>query len=137
MQTFLPYPSFVESARSLDRLRLGKQRVEAKQILNTILGVSSGWRHHPAVRMWSGYPRLLSLYGWVMCQEWLRRNCKDTLQPFFLEMVDTLPEPEDVPRWLGDERLHRSHQSKLYHKNPDHYCYHFGTQPVIEYYWPV
>lgn len=28
MQTFLPYPDFVESASVLDRQRLGKQRVE-------------------------------------------------------------------------------------------------------------
>lgn len=33
MQTFLPYSSFEESAKCLDNKRLGKQRVEAKQIL--------------------------------------------------------------------------------------------------------
>ena len=32
MQTFLPSPRFAESARCLDSARLGKQRVEAKQI---------------------------------------------------------------------------------------------------------
>ena len=37
MQTFLPYPSFVESAKALDNKRLGKQRVEAYQILKTLL----------------------------------------------------------------------------------------------------
>jgi len=29
MQTFLPYPGFADSARVLDRRRLGKQRGEA------------------------------------------------------------------------------------------------------------
>ncbi len=33
MQTFLPYDSYADSAAVLDRARLGKQRVEAKQIL--------------------------------------------------------------------------------------------------------
>lgn len=33
MQTFLPYPEFIKSAQCLDNKRLGKQRVEAKQIL--------------------------------------------------------------------------------------------------------
>lgn len=33
MQTFLPYPDFAESAKVLDNGRLGKQRLEAKQIL--------------------------------------------------------------------------------------------------------
>lgn len=36
MQTFLPYPQFWESARVLDRQRLGKQRVEALQILKVL-----------------------------------------------------------------------------------------------------
>ncbi len=38
MQTFLPYPDFKESFRALDSKRLGKQRVEAFQILNAIMG---------------------------------------------------------------------------------------------------
>lgn len=33
MQTFLPYPDFALSAKVLDNKRLGKQRLEAKQIL--------------------------------------------------------------------------------------------------------
>ena len=36
MQTFLPYPSFYFSAKSLDNKRLGKQRVEVLQILKTL-----------------------------------------------------------------------------------------------------
>lgn len=33
MQTFLPFPDFARSAKVLDNKRLGKQRIEAKQIL--------------------------------------------------------------------------------------------------------
>ena len=36
MQTFLPYEDFAESAQALDDRRLGKQRVEAKQIIDII-----------------------------------------------------------------------------------------------------
>ena len=39
MITFLPYPDFQKSAQVLDRQRLGKQRLEAKQILEINLGV--------------------------------------------------------------------------------------------------
>ena len=39
MQTFLPSPNFTESARILDNKRLGKQRVEAKQILQINLAI--------------------------------------------------------------------------------------------------
>ena len=42
MQTFLPYPDFTQSAKTLDYRRLGKQRVEAWQILNALRGVSKG-----------------------------------------------------------------------------------------------
>ena len=36
MQTFLPYPNFVASARALDTKRLGKQRVDTRQIQNAL-----------------------------------------------------------------------------------------------------
>jgi len=56
MQTFIPLPSFVESAKVLDRTRLGNQRNEAKIILKCLLYPSEkGWRNHPAVKMWSGF----------------------------------------------------------------------------------
>jgi len=44
MQTFLPYQNFTKSAQCLDRQRLGKQRVEAWQILQAITNPSYGWQ---------------------------------------------------------------------------------------------
>ena len=52
MQTFLPYKSFVKSAQCLDNKRLGKQRVEAMQILKSIYIEDYGWKNHPATKMW-------------------------------------------------------------------------------------
>ena len=52
MQTFLPYKDFTKSAKALDNKRLGKQRVEVKQILNALDGKSKGWTNHPATNMW-------------------------------------------------------------------------------------
>ena len=40
MQTFLPYADFERSAKSLDYKRLGKQRVEAMQLIKAIETVS-------------------------------------------------------------------------------------------------
>lgn len=37
MQTFLPYPDFCGTALVLDRKRLGKQRVEALQVLRGLI----------------------------------------------------------------------------------------------------
>jgi hypothetical protein len=36
LQTFLPYPDFAASAQALDQRRLGKQRVEALQVLRAL-----------------------------------------------------------------------------------------------------
>lgn len=49
MQTFLPYPDFRATAKVLDRQRLGKQRVETKQILLALErpGTPTGWGRHP------------------------------------------------------------------------------------------
>ena len=57
MQTFLPYPDFKKTAKCLDYRRLGKQRVECKQILNALQkrkgGITKGgWVNHPATKMW-------------------------------------------------------------------------------------
>jgi hypothetical protein len=54
MQTFLPDRDFAVCAATLDNRRLGKQRLEAYQILRTLRGLSPGWSHHPAVAMWRG-----------------------------------------------------------------------------------
>jgi hypothetical protein len=45
MQTFLPYPDFAESARCLDRQRLGKQIVEVVQILQALKNPTVGRWH--------------------------------------------------------------------------------------------
>ncbi len=51
MQTFLPFPSFHASAAVLDVRRLGKQRVEAVQVLRGLVVPGYGWRRHPAVQL--------------------------------------------------------------------------------------
>ena len=48
MQTFLPFPDFQQSAAVLDHVRLGKQRVEALQILRALVIPEYGWQSHPA-----------------------------------------------------------------------------------------
>ena len=62
MQTFLPYSDFERSAKTLDYKRLGKQRVEAYQILQALSDPNYGWQNHPAVKMWRGYEEALVAY---------------------------------------------------------------------------
>ena len=51
VQTFLPYPDFERSARTLDPKRLGKQRVETIQVVRALTRPGYGWANHPAVLM--------------------------------------------------------------------------------------
>lgn len=151
MQTFLPYPSLDRSAACLDRLRLGNQRLETKQIINTLLkkqrGESAGWQNHPAVMMWEGHIPALADYGLVCCRHWILRGYKDTQLDFFLETKDrAVRDKQDLsmPAWFGDERVHRSHRAALLRKDPEWYglCnwrkYDVSREPWPEdYFWPV
>lgn len=136
MQTFLPVASFEGSARSLDRQRLGKQRVECLQILNALTGQSKGWVSHPAVRMWRGYERALIRYGVAVCDEWVKRGYRDSCRAKILAFESQFrDQPYIMPPWFGDFAFHRSHQSNLRRKNPDHYGY--PVRDDLPYVWPV
>lgn len=135
MQTFLPYDSFSKSARSLDNKRLGKQRVEAKQIYLSLTVPTYGWKNHPAVKMWKGYHDLLAIYGASICYEWTRRGFKDSLYPWFKERM-TLD--YEAPKWIGMEAFHHSHQSNLLRKDYDWYSqWGWTVSSDLPYYWPV
>ena len=145
MQTFLPYPSYRRSALVLDMKRLGKQRVEVKQILNALRKPHYGWKNHPAVRMWMGYEYALVYYGMEMCVAWRDRGYKDSLLPEFREMRDQIAKELldrgdaliAYPKWINDYRIHTSHQSNLVRKDPDYYRDFFPRVPDdIPYYWP-
>lgn len=141
MQTFLPVPDFVRTAEILDMRRLGKQRVETKQILRALTGLSKGWVNHPAVKMWRGHEYALTKYGLAMCLEWRKRGYKDTLLDYFMEQrkiyVDNV-EGNYLPRWFGNQEFHISHQSNLIRKRPFHYKPFFpGIPRDIPYVWPV
>jgi hypothetical protein len=138
MQTFLPYPSYYQSARTLDRQRLGKQRVETVQILKACLISSYGWQNHPAVRMWRGHERELAEYGLRMCREWTTFYVyKDTCAEQIYELMMFLP-VTGKPSWFGDTAFHRSHKSNLLRKNPEHYRRYWPKMPDdLPYIWPV
>lgn len=147
MQTFLPYPSFVESARVLDNKRLGKQRVEAWQILQILTGKSRGWRNHPAVTMWEGSEGVLVKYGVAVCVEWVRRGFTDSMLSRFQDVValDALsPLSYEYPDWFARKDFHAAHRSVLLAKNQAHYSQFGWTEaPAVRgadgkwpYVWP-
>jgi hypothetical protein len=135
MQTFLPYPSFTESAKCLDSRRLGKQRVECLQIVNALTGLSAGWVNHPATVMWRGHVNELVDYAIEICTEWRRRGYKDTLLERFNHMA-SMAEAE-YPKWLGDPAFHDSHKSNLLRKAPFYYSqFNWNVPDNLPYVWP-
>jgi Pyrimidine dimer DNA glycosylase len=142
VQTFLPYESFLTSVRVLDRQRLGKQRVEAYQLLTGLLTGSPtwGWRNHPAARMWRGHESWLLSYTQAACAEWVNRGYRDSIHCKVRDLSERAcsPECQTRPEWLGEKEFHRSHQSNLLRKLPAHYSQYFeDVSTDLPYVWPV
>lgn len=147
VQTFLPYFDFESCAKVLDDKRLGKQRVETKQIYQVLNNPDAkGWRNHPAVVMWRGHEIALCYYGLAMCTEWRIRGFNDNTGEFFQAMIrgrmeHALNNGEVInsrrPPWFGDARLYISHASNLIRKDPYYYGSVWPQVPNgIEYFWP-
>lgn len=152
MQTFLPLPDFAISAAHLDDKRLGKQRVEAFQVLNVLfheetgewlkvpekvklnpmLDYRYGWTNHPVTKMWRGHAGSLAIYMNEMMHEWIRRGFRNNM--LFIE----LGWQEELPTWIGDDGFHASHRSNLIRKDPKFYgLYGWEEGPDLPYVWPV
>jgi hypothetical protein len=152
LNTFLPYPSFAHSVAVLDRERLGKQRIECRQILTALRhaqqGRQMGWSNHPATKMWAGHDSALAVYMTFCIREWVARGYNNTMvAPYDADW--RLAPGEDykllakgalapLPGWLGDEKFHASHRANLLRKAPEYYG-QFGwtDDPAQEYSWPI
>lgn len=143
LQTFLPFPDLAESAAALDDRRLGKQRVEALQILRALHIEDYGWARHPAVLMWRGHELALVAYGLAMVAEWIRRGHGDQTEPLIAEFArpDPTPSPDRLaprllPPWWGCEALHRSHRAALARKDRMAYAWLDVNDLDEPYVWP-
>ncbi len=132
MQTFLPYDDFKKSAEALDYRRLGKQRVEAMQIINAITGISSrGWVNHPCSVMWRNNVPALMHYCNVMIEEWKKRGYNNTMKLYEVEGPDV-----ELPDWFGHEDFHASHRANLLRKELEYYKDHgWKEDPSEPYLW--
>jgi Pyrimidine dimer DNA glycosylase len=149
VQSFLPHPDFAVTASLLDPRRLGKQRVEAVQILRGLTVPGYGWRNHPAVRMWAGYEEALVRYGLDICTAWVSAGRADTCATTLVrdlsqgcKVSQVRHQPElalagELPPWLGDDALHRSHRSALLRKDPEWYARYFDEPTDLPYVWPA
>ena len=130
MQTFLPYANFKQSAKCLDYKRLGKQRVECKQILKALFVNNYGWKNHPIVKMWKNYELALSEYYNVILNEWISRGYKNSMPYISLNNVKI-----NYPPWLGNIDFHDSHKSNLLRKDKLYYSKYWNISDNKEYVW--
>lgn len=138
MQTFMPTPDVRLNMCYLDYKRLGKQRVEAYQILQAITGKTKAWLNHPCTQMWIGYENFLKFYINCAIQEWVKRGFSNSMSEYVIDEYDLTP--EEVPYWFGGP-IHRTHQLMLLKKDYDYYSKYFvASKDVIncaQYYWPT
>ena len=130
MQTFLPYESFEDTAKVLDYRRLGKQRVEGMQIINTIqTPKSKGWANHPIVKMWTPYVPALKHYTNIIITEWISRGYNNNME--FYDIDNLI-----MPDWIGNEKFHASHRANLLRKDSEWYGqYQWDENPESPYVW--
>lgn len=146
MMTFVVCADLVLNATFLDWQRLGKQRVEALQILDALAraraqttqqspGPSKGWIAHPITQAWKGYENGLRYYLNCIITEWVRRGYTNNMP------LQSVTSPVVLPWWISWDRLHFSHQAMLVRKLPSHYGPLFKSLDPIYfshgYIWPA
>jgi hypothetical protein len=110
----------------MDKLRLNKQILECRQILDALNGAKA-WSNHPCVLQYRGYEKWLK--GYLRVLECHKRG--NTRLAAFFDV-----ETERVrPDW-HDQRYYDNMKARLYTKNPQHYAQfaEYGTSDYNLYY---
>lgn len=141
MQIFRPYIDWRLSAAALDDKRLGKQRVECKQVLKAILRKlelikdgKRGWLNHPIILMYynNGRPYIKDVTGFYRScvNEWKRRGFKSTIK---LEDVSELLKKVESVDGTPITHVHEvEYRRILLIKDPDHYIKVFTREELLE-----
>lgn len=144
VNTFVTSNSVSECASNLDNKRLGKQRVEAKQIIDCIESkLTKGFGNHPATLMWKDHIIGLKYYCNAMIKEWKSRKnskgepFKNTMEIYELDIKD---EKEIMPWWFYCKQLQLTHKCSLLRKNPVYYKFELTEKEqefmYTGYMWP-
>ena len=143
MQTFLTDIEFKQSARNLDRARLGSQIYESIHILASLLKVNDKLvtpkrdvSNHPASQLWVGYERELGAYIYTHIEEWINRGYKCDINLRNFHMVTKGMERGIYvrPMWITKEVI-ETHRNCLYRKKPDYYPQSWCGDREMRYDW--
>jgi hypothetical protein len=133
--TLLPSIGFYKSLKTMDDARVNKQRQDVLTILRALMGDGP---HHISQDGWTGFEFALGVFGMTACSVWQnQRGHRDNLSFQIHEILEGVPHELDMPPWVGDLNLHRSHRSYLVRKNSDYYAAQFPNNPEnMPIFWP-
>lgn len=138
---YLPHPDFEVSAQAFDSAML---QVNIDNIINLLENFHETEFAQPVddrQRLaWKDHEVSLCWYGIVLCVEMERRQLHASSRArleWHLDMASAGAFSMDRPDWVGDERVHTSHQSQLIAHNPRVYAPAFpGIPDNLPVWWP-
>ena len=139
---------------NLDYRRLGKQRIEAKQIIESLENNSLGWSKHPATLSFSKNIDSLKAYYNICIQEWINRGYKCNMK-IYDEIDESKYSPlicefdgkkaifhedneKSYPKFVSFPPYFYAHRASLYRKNNNFYSSKNFPEEYLEkgYFWP-
>ena len=144
---WVPYPNFRLSVHVLDSQRLGVQIGQCLHILRMLAGHREGGkdRYHATTMAWSQHPEALCMYTEFAIDEVNLRGHKfEHPSPRSPEGLKVYGLPKEwksdnpiIPEWIGIERIHASHRSRLLKKDFGWYSQFAWTEtPMVNVQWP-
>lgn len=152
VNTFIVSSDIYESMETLDFKRLGKTRLEAKQIINVLENeLNGGWSKHPATLSFVGYIDALKAYYNICVQEWISRGYKNTMKlydvdesrfsaRFFDKETKEFSKKTkySYPKFVSFEPYLLAHKAALFRKDNEYYKDFEVPEEYLErgYLWP-
>lgn len=134
MNVFMPCASVIESVQSLDDLRLKKQTLECKVLLDGAIAYKNGEKpngyfRHPVAQHYKDYPRFLTFYGLACCNEFWHRfdkhhkyseyffgPCVTNIEPYEVLYAEGRKNTPECIRETDNEKVYELFKNKLNNK---------------------
>lgn len=153
MQTFLSEPTVGESVEVIDNIRLNKQLLECRQILDAIASTPLGGRqkvdgkyvfaaNHPVTNMYRGFEYFLFQYAQCCAVELKSRGIgwEKNYYHFVEVFHDNNFYDTGEPSWWTDpvvkDKIAFTHRASLYGKDPQHYGFYQVDQKMLNKFQP-
>lgn len=164
VNTFITSLYLPNTFKKLDFRRLGKQRLEAKQLIDILKMIDNGedvsnvgFSSHPVTQMWIGYTNALKAYYNLCLQEWIDRGYNNTMKKYDIDEtkfinrevkfdgIKTTFISEDTeysfPPFASFKPFILTHKAALYKKDPNFYAGFLNDElePYVNlgYLWPT